>query len=131
MRFRDSTHENHSLQWVSFYDCGCPSMVMCIFSRPVKLVGNTRMFAKSCTAGRQVLVYGMTMDPDADLAMILPLPIELGIDELDVNFIDMSSYVDFRSRCSSRRSMGTMVTACRRGPDSTTAFFSSPRDRPR
>ena len=68
---------------------------MCMFSRSVKLVANTRIFARSCAAGRQVLVYSMTMDADEDLAMILPLPIELGIGELDVKFINLSAYPKF------------------------------------
>ena len=48
---------------------------MCIFTRSVTLVANTRIFARSCTSGHQILVYSMTMDADAELAMILPLPI--------------------------------------------------------
>jgi hypothetical protein len=68
---------------------------MCIFTKSVALVANTRIFARSGAAGRQVLAYGMTMDAIADLAMILPLPIESGIGELDVKFIDLSDCADF------------------------------------
>ncbi len=68
---------------------------MCMFSRPVTLVANTRIFARSCAAGNQVLVYGMTMDADDDLAMILPLPVKSGIDESDLRFIDLATYPDF------------------------------------
>ena len=66
-----------------------------MFSGSVRLVSNTHLFARACAAGRQVLVYSMVMDADADLAMILPLPVERGIDETDVNFIDLSPYADF------------------------------------
>jgi hypothetical protein len=68
---------------------------MCMFTKSVSLVANTSIFARSCAAGRQVLVYSMTMDADADLAMILPLPVEPGIGEPDVRFIDLSSYTEF------------------------------------
>ena len=68
---------------------------MCMFSRSVTLVANTRIFARPCAAGHQVLVYSMTGDAGDDLAMILPLPIEPGSGELDVRFIDLSSYADF------------------------------------
>ncbi len=68
---------------------------MCMFTRPVTLVANTRIFARSCAAGHQVLVYSMTMDADDDLAMILPLPVKSGIDELDLSFIDLSAYPGF------------------------------------
>ncbi len=68
---------------------------MCMFTRRVTVVANTRIFARSCAAGHQVLVYSMTMDADDELAMILPLPVKLGIGELDVSFIDLSAYADF------------------------------------
>ncbi len=68
---------------------------MCMFTRSVTLVANTRIFARSCAAGHQVLVYSMTMDADDELAMILPLPVKSGIGELDVSFIDLSAYADF------------------------------------
>ena len=68
---------------------------MCMFSGSVRLVSNSHLFARACAAGRQVLVYSMLMDADADLAMILPLPVETGIDQTDVNFIDLSPYADF------------------------------------
>jgi hypothetical protein len=56
------------------------------------MVANTRIFARSCAADHQVLVYSMTIDADSELAMILPLPIKPGALELDVHFIDMSAY---------------------------------------
>ena len=68
---------------------------MCMFTRSVTLVANTRIFARSCAAGHQVLVYSMIIDADDELAMILPLPIKSGIGELDVSFIDLSAYADF------------------------------------
>jgi len=66
-----------------------------MFSGSVKHVSNTHMFARARAAGRQVLVYSMVMDADADLAMILPLPVARGINETDVNFFDLSPYADF------------------------------------
>jgi hypothetical protein len=68
---------------------------MCMFTRSVTRVANTQIFARSCATGHQLLVYSMTMDADDELAMILPLPIKLGIGEMDVNFIDLSAYADF------------------------------------
>jgi len=68
---------------------------MCMFTRRVTVVANTRIFARLCVPGHQVLIYSMTMDADDELAMILPLPIKSGIGELDVSFIDLSAYADF------------------------------------
>jgi hypothetical protein len=61
----------------------------------VSLVAGTQIFARSRATGRQILVYSMTINADADLTMILPLPRRSGVDEFDVNFIEMSSYQDF------------------------------------
>jgi hypothetical protein len=68
---------------------------MCMSTRSVTLVANTRILARSCGAGHQVLVYSMTIDTSAELAMILPLPTKPGIEELDANFIDMYAYENF------------------------------------
>jgi hypothetical protein len=58
-------------------------------------VASTPIFARSCESGHQILVYSMALDASAELAMILPLPVKPGADELDVAFIDLSSYAEF------------------------------------
>ena len=47
---------------------------MCTFSRSVKVVSDTSIFARS-VEGRQFLVYGMTYAAGSELAMVLPLPV--------------------------------------------------------
>jgi uncharacterized Zn-finger protein len=45
--------------------------------------------------GRQLLVYGMTINAEKELAMILPLPVKTPAGEKDVRFIDLKGYVEF------------------------------------
>lgn len=48
---------------------------MCIFSRPIDKVGQTRIFAATLTGGRQVIVYANSVASSAQKnAMILPFP---------------------------------------------------------
>ena len=47
---------------------------MCCFSRPIDLVADTRIFARS-EIGRQFLVYGLRYAWPSELAMVLPLPV--------------------------------------------------------
>jgi hypothetical protein len=68
---------------------------MCCFSRPVISVSATNIFARAGEAGRQFLVYSMTLNAKDDLAMVLALPVKIGSDEKDVSFIDLSGYADF------------------------------------
>jgi hypothetical protein len=68
---------------------------MCCFSRPVKLVSGTRIFARGLADGTQALVYQMTVGLDGDLAMILPLPVPPGTPEDAVRFVDLSGYPRF------------------------------------
>jgi hypothetical protein len=68
---------------------------MCCFSRPVQSVKATSIFARSAANGRQCLVYSMTMQAKEDLAMILPLPVQVGAGEKAVSFIDLSGYPGF------------------------------------
>lgn len=68
---------------------------MCCFSRPVRHVGATRIFARLTSAGRQALVYEMTIKADEDLAMVLPLPVPPGPAEDAVMFADLSGYPKF------------------------------------
>ncbi|MBS2019307.1 MAG: hypothetical protein JST00_40965 [Deltaproteobacteria bacterium] len=65
---------------------------MCCFSGPVRFVGQTHIFARALGHGRQALVYGMTVEAEADVAMILPLPVPPGTAEDDVSFVDLSEY---------------------------------------
>lgn len=65
---------------------------MCCFSGPVRFVGQTQIFARALGHGRQALVYGMTVEAEADVAMILPLPVPPGAAEDDVSFVDLSEY---------------------------------------
>lgn len=64
---------------------------MCCFSRHVEKVWSTRIFARPLDAGRQLLVYGMSLEVAADVAMILPIPVPPGTGDDAVRFVDMSS----------------------------------------
>jgi hypothetical protein len=68
---------------------------MCMFSRPVRQVGKTRIFARDLGDERQLLVYGMSIDADEDLAMVLPIPTPVAPREDAVLFVDLSSSPDF------------------------------------
>ncbi len=68
---------------------------MCCFSRPVKLVAKTKIFARASTTGRQFLVYSMTVDASEELAMILPIPVPTDSDDDSVRFINLEEYADF------------------------------------
>ncbi len=68
---------------------------MCIFSRPVRDVSHTRIFARLSLSGTQFLVYSMTYAADGDLAMILPLPVALPASERSIRFIDLKPYARF------------------------------------
>lgn len=46
-----------------------------MMSRRVRAVTSTRIFARLLGDGRQALVYQMHLDADADVAMVLPVPI--------------------------------------------------------
>lgn len=65
---------------------------MCCFSRPVKYVASTSIFARVAAPGRQILVYSMTVGASEDTAMILPLPVPPGSPDGAVRFIDLSGY---------------------------------------
>ena len=68
---------------------------MCCFSQPVISVSATNIFARPTDEGRQFLVYSMTLKAERELAMVLPLPVKIGISEKNVSFIDLSGYPDF------------------------------------
>lgn len=73
---------------------------MCCFSRPIKHVAQTQIFARSAPQGEQFLVYKMSVKLDEELAMILPLPVPPGSTEDAARFIDLSRYDAFFSDLS-------------------------------
>ena len=74
---------------------------MCCFSRPVKHVSKTQIFARDTGTAQQVLVYSMNLRLIEDAAMVLPLPVALGdggtAQEDALQFVDLSSYSTFFS----------------------------------
>jgi hypothetical protein len=70
-------------------------IIMCCFSGPVKSVHSTNIFARVGDGDRQFIVYSMSVDAPADLAMILPLPVKTPAGEKDAHFIDLHDMSDF------------------------------------
>jgi hypothetical protein len=68
---------------------------MCCFSRPVREVSGTSIFARSSSRDRQFVVYSMTIEAGEDLAMILPLPTKKNAGEDAMTFINLKEYPDF------------------------------------
>lgn len=68
---------------------------MCCFSQPINDVSETNIFAKMDIAGIETVVYGMTLDTPAEVAMILPIPVKRDTGEDAVQFIDLSGYPTF------------------------------------
>ncbi len=68
---------------------------MCCFSRPVKFVGATQIFARFLDGADQCVVYEMKIDAEEDLAMILPIPVMQPAKDDAITFIDLSGYTDF------------------------------------
>jgi hypothetical protein len=68
---------------------------MCCFSKPVKSVSDTNIFARASANHREFLVYSMSLEAKQDLAMILPLPVADGSGEHAVEFIDLKGYPGF------------------------------------
>jgi hypothetical protein len=68
---------------------------MCCFSKPVRSVSATNIFARAGEGGEQFLAYSMSVSAKEDLAMILPLPVKSGTGEKDVKFIDLKDYPNF------------------------------------
>ena len=67
---------------------------MCCFSGPVTSVAATRIFAR-VEGERQYLAYEMTFSSVEDLAMVLPLPVQPGVEEDAVAFINLDTYPSF------------------------------------
>jgi hypothetical protein len=70
---------------------------MCCFSRPVKVVANTRIFARLTNKSTQHLVYQMKYESQEPNAMILPLPVSLPARENSLRFIPLDNYPKFFS----------------------------------
>ncbi len=68
---------------------------MCCFSRPVKSVTATNIFARPAEKDRQFLVYEMKFEAAEDVAMVLPLSIAENAGDDAVQFIDLSGYANF------------------------------------
>jgi hypothetical protein len=71
------------------------SLTMCCFSGTVRRVANTRIFARRLDPTRQAIAYQMEFGADADVAMILPLPVTPGSGEGAVKFINLEGYPTF------------------------------------
>lgn len=65
---------------------------MCRFTRPVRSVSATKIFAGHMENGEQALVYQMTLSSEEDLAMVLALPVLRGTGESAVTFVNLSGY---------------------------------------
>ncbi|MBA3454882.1 MAG: hypothetical protein H0T42_17470 [Deltaproteobacteria bacterium] len=65
---------------------------MCCFSGVVKEVSATRIFARMVSPGRQVLAYQMQLATDAEVAMILPIPVPPNSADDAVRFISLERY---------------------------------------
>jgi hypothetical protein len=71
---------------------------MCMFTRPVNLVENTRVFARlSSSRKSQYLVYQMQYEAGEPTAMVLPIPVTKPTHENSLRFIDLSGYSEFFS----------------------------------
>ena len=68
---------------------------MCCFSGPVERVESTRIFARMTAPGRQALVYQMKVAAEAEVAMVLPLPVPPGAGEEAVRWVALDGYPDF------------------------------------
>jgi hypothetical protein len=68
-----------------------------MFSGKIKEVTNTRIFARMVGPGRQGLVYAMNVDTPTEVAMVLPLPVIVGLADEAVKFIDLSKFPHFFS----------------------------------
>lgn len=68
---------------------------MCCFTRPVKSVSDTKIFARMSAKGRQFVVYSMQVSAAEPLAMVLPIPVAEGTKESAVQFLNLSKYPQF------------------------------------
>ncbi len=68
-----------------------------MFSRSVRSGSKTRIFARDTGEEREFLGYGMSIDADEDLAMVLPIPTPAASREDVLRFVDLS-WVDESTR---------------------------------
>ena len=68
---------------------------MCCFSRPIKHVSATQIFARRLEGDLQALVYSMNVAMSEELAMVLPIPVVPGGPEDALRFVDLSAYPTF------------------------------------
>lgn len=68
---------------------------MCMFTRAVRDVADTRMFARLDSGHRQVLVYQMSVQIEEALAMVLPLPVPPDAGENAIQFINLEKFPTF------------------------------------
>lgn len=66
-----------------------------MFSRPVREVASTRIFARHLDDGEQALVYSMNVGLSEPTAMILPLPVPPDPGDDALRFVDLSGYSAF------------------------------------
>lgn len=65
---------------------------MCCFTRPVREVSATNIFARADKENAQFLVYEMRVAATEPVAMVLPLPVDQSKGENGVRFIDLQGY---------------------------------------
>jgi hypothetical protein len=70
---------------------------MCCFTRPVKNVRDTNIFARESEGRAQFVVYEMRLESKEDLAMVLPLPVDRTRGEAALRFINLETYPEFFS----------------------------------
>ncbi len=71
---------------------------MCTFSGPVREVSSTQLFARHIVedgAQRQLLVYGMNVELDDQVAMVLPVPVPPESGDSAVTFVNLQRYPRF------------------------------------
>ncbi len=71
---------------------------MCCFTGPVSKVEGTSIFARMMAPGRQLLVYELSLAAEAEVAMVLPLPVPPRSGEDAVRFLNLKAAPDFFSR---------------------------------
>ena len=68
---------------------------MCIFTgEGAPRVASTRIFGTT-DGETATLVYSMSLEVDSEVAMILPLPVKLGLGEAALSFVSLEEYPEF------------------------------------
>ncbi len=92
--FRPNAADTHARDQKELINGKCWQPIMCIFSGKVKNVSSTQIFAR-LDGKRQYIVYTMSIQSERDVAMILPIPIEVvsgGNNEDAVDFVNLEGY---------------------------------------